>query len=72
MSKYKPGRRIDTFDDLIKQELIIFRPYPEGRYSKVYHRGWFMSWQIQMVMQLIARGCLYTAEVIESDNGKTA
>lgn len=72
MSKYKPGRRIDTLDDLIKQELIIFRPYPEGQHNKVYHQGWFMSWQMRCAMQLIKRGCLYTAEVIESDNGETA
>lgn len=52
--KYKKGEPITSLDELGKQEFVYF-------FDKITHRGWFQSWQIQLALRYIDRGCLYYA-----------
>lgn len=42
-SVYIKGRRIQSLNDLLAQDFVIWK-------GKVYHKGWFSSWQIQFAM----------------------
>lgn len=64
--------KITSIDELIKQEFVIFKAW-DGE-MKVYHAGWFRSWQLQYIESLIIKGWLYYAikeecknELCESD-----
>lgn len=59
--KYRKGAKIQSLDDLARQEFIYF-------FDKITHAGWFCSWQFRLAAQYIARGCLYFAERIENDD----
>ena len=52
--KYQKGKRIESLDELEKQEFIYF-------FDKITHRGWFRSWQIRSALRYIDRGYLYYA-----------
>lgn len=52
--KFCKGVSIRTLDELAKQKFIICN-------EKVYHCGWFMSWQFRLVKTFMDRGCLYYA-----------
>lgn len=46
--KYKMGDNIKSFDDCLNQEFIYI-------WRKIYHRGWFMSFQVNLLNNLIKR-----------------
>lgn len=58
---YTEGDKITSLDELTKQEFI----YANG---KLTHRGWFLSWQIQMTILMIQRGALHYAAKTYSIN----
>ena len=45
-SKYAKGEPIRSLDELMAQELICFD-------NKIYHRGWFLSWQLLYAKRII-------------------
>lgn len=49
MRKYSEGGVITSMDALSTQDLIFWN-------HKVYHRGWFESWQYRYVKQWIDAG----------------
>lgn len=59
-SKYQQGKQITTLDELVKYEFIYLR-------HKVYHAGWWKSWQFRDIEQLLRQGKLYKAERIGGD-----
>lgn len=61
--KYQKGDPITSLDELSKQEFVYFQ-------HKIYHSGWFMSWQIIQVKRFIDRGLLYYAEKKVDPNDK--
>lgn len=63
--KYKKGKLITSLDDLSQQEFIFVL-------HKVYHTGWFGSWQLRRCKDLIQAGKIYSAVRIdkESDHGE--
>lgn len=52
--KYRRGEVITSLDELAKQEFIYW-------HNKIYHAGWFMSWQFRMAKRFIDAGSLYYA-----------
>lgn len=65
--KWAKGKMIDTFDQFNEQEYIWVN-------GKVYHCGWFKSWQYRQVSDLIKSGRVYEvvrakypAGIIEKD-----
>lgn len=59
-SKYDVGEQLTSLDELAKQELVYF---VKNDYKKVYHSGWFLSWQFRKVKYDLQTGSLY--KVIE-------
>ena len=59
-SKYIKGERIQSLDELIRQEFIYFN-------HKVYHRGWVMGWKLKWVVDMIGRGLLFIATRKQED-----
>lgn len=57
---YLKGDPIRTIDELLRQEFVFF-------HDKVTHRGWFMSWQLKMAVDMIQRGVLCYA-IRKDDN----
>lgn len=58
---YTKGDPIRSIDELLRQEFVFF-------HHKVTHRGWFMSWQLRMALDMIERGILCYAIRKEDDN----
>lgn len=58
---YLKGDPIRSIDELLSQEFVFF-------HDKVTHRGWFMSWQLRMAVDMIQRGVLCYAIRKEDDN----
>lgn len=58
MSKYKAGEAITSLDQLMKCELVVL---VHGKWSKVYHRGWFSNWQTWRAYSLVRNGALFEA-----------
>lgn len=54
MRKYTKGDVITTIEELDKQEFIYFN-------NKIYHHGWWSSWQYRMVVRYLNNGWLYKA-----------
>lgn len=61
--KYRKGALITSIGELAEQEFICHGP-------NVYHKGWFLSWQISFAKQMIERGFLYRAERIDGTEVK--
>lgn len=61
MKKYAQGETIKTAGELIAQEFVMFR-------GKVYHRGWFRSWQFGWVMAKLLNAEIF--KVIPSATNK--
>lgn len=55
MKKYVAGHRIASIDELLRNDLVVIG-------HKVYHQGWFASWQLRSIALLIKNGAIYTAE----------
>lgn len=63
--KYKRGEPITTLDEYARQELIW-----DARINKVYHCGWFKSWQFRWVEAGVKYGWFYTVKKFkEQKNG---
>lgn len=58
--KYRKGEKITSLDELVKQEFVYF-------FDRINHIGWVKSWQINLALRYIERGCLYYAEKMEED-----
>ena len=53
--KYERGEHIESLDELAKQDLVYMD-------HKVYHRGWFGSWQFRLLAGMVSKsGRLYYA-----------
>ena len=59
--KYKQGEVIHSFDELMKQDMIYWQ-------NKIYHYGWFSSWQASWLRCLIENGSIYKAIKKEQNN----
>ena len=55
--KYKQGDAIWSLRELDKQEFIFFN-------GKVYHRGWWQSWQYRTLRDYLDSGRLFRAYVV--------
>ncbi len=53
-SKYRPGEKITSLDEMAQQEFIY-------HIEKVYHAGWFLSWQIKTAEHAIRAGTIKKA-----------
>lgn len=60
--KYRQGGTIRSLDELARQEFVYFR-------DKIYHKGWFGSWQLMWCEARIKFGELRYA-VKEDGDGK--
>lgn len=61
MKKYEEGELIQDMNELLQQEFIYM-------HNKIYHKGWFCSWQIQSAQQYIKHKLLRKAVKKESDS----
>ncbi len=61
--KFKPGDKIVSLDEVARQEHIYF-------YDKIYHQGWFWSWQFGWVEAQLRQGTLRYAIREEEQNEK--
>lgn len=64
---YRMGGKIRDLDELAKQEFIFFS---SKNNPKLYHRGWFMSWQFRVAARYIRWGYLYYAVKDDDHDGK--
>lgn len=53
--KYKQGERIWSLEELERQEFVFFN-------GKVYHNGFWKSWQFRWVLERLKNGQLFKAE----------
>ena len=53
--KYKKGERIWTLEELDRQEFVFFQ-------NKVYHKGFWQSWQYRWVLEKLKRGQFFKAD----------
>lgn len=53
--KYKKGERIWTLEELDRQQFVFFN-------DKVYHSGFWKSWQYKWVLERLKNGQLFKAE----------
>lgn len=58
--KYRKGEPIKTLDELVNEEFVYLN-------DKITHWGWFMSWQLKMTLDMIARGAICYAIRKEDD-----
>ena len=64
---YKPGAKITSLNELARQEFIFFS---SKNNPKLYHCGWFMSWQFRVAARYIRWGYLYYAVKEDDHDGK--
>lgn len=57
-SKYKKNGRITNLNELMEQEFIIL-------HGKVFHKGWFGSWQLRFAQNQIINNEIYKAKLKE-------
>jgi hypothetical protein len=62
MKAFKKGLRITNLDVISKLDFIIW-------HEKVYHKGWFLSWQTRFLLKQIQLGQVYYAIKIKKDEG---
>lgn len=60
MNKYRKGEKITSIDELLEQNYA----YINGR---LYHSGWFWSWQFRLVAMAVKCGDVYKAERIDEN-----
>lgn len=61
--KYRKGDKINSLDELMTQEFAFFM-------DKVYHVGWFGSWQIKLASSWIKQGRVFYAVKEEKDEDR--
>ena len=64
---YRMGGKIRALDELARQEFIFFS---SKNNPKLYHCGWFMSWQFRVAARYIRWGYLYYAVKDDNHDGK--
>jgi hypothetical protein len=62
MKTFEKGKRITSLDEVAKQEFVYWR-------HKVYHSGWFMSWQTRFLLCQIQSGHIHYAKKIKKVEG---
>lgn len=62
--KFRPGGKIISLDEVARQEHIYF-------YDKIYHRGWFKSWQFGCMAAYLQQGVLRYAVREEEQHEKS-
>lgn len=60
MKRYQKGKRVTNINQLEGTEFIYFM-------DKVYHHGWWGSWQYRLLKTWIERGAIWKAIKIEED-----
>ena len=65
--KYKIGQPITSIDELMNQKYIYM---VHGMSEKIYHHGFFGSWQLRYAKGLINQRHLYTAVPNDSEQQK--
>ena len=65
--RYSRGELIESIDELVQCNLIWFE---SSGFHKIYHYGWFTSWQLQMANKYIQGKLLYRVVRIEELNEK--
>ena len=58
---YKIGKPITSLDELAKQEFMFF-------FGTLYHKGWFMSWQMRHIYMWLKNGQIKYAIKVEDKN----
>lgn len=58
--KYKQGEVVTNLNEVIGEEFIYFN-------HKIYHRGWFGSWQLRWIEEQIRRGTIKKAIRVEEE-----
>lgn len=58
VKKYKCGKQINSIDEMLGKEFIYV---VHDNKEQIYNAGWFKSWQLMYVNNLIAKGCIYEA-----------
>lgn len=61
-AKYRKGGPILSLDELARQEFVFFQ-------EKIYHRGWFASWQLSWCAARIKFGELWYAIKENDEDG---
>lgn len=60
-SSFLKGERIATLDELAEQEYVMWCSRLSKK-TKIYHRGWVMSWQLVYVERQIKAGVLFKCQ----------
>lgn len=60
-SSFVKGERIETLDELAEQEYVMWCCGLTQK-TKVYHRGWVMSWQLVHAERQINAGVLFKCQ----------
>lgn len=60
-SSFVKGKRIETLDELAEQEYVMWCNGMSKK-TKVYHRGWVMSWQLVHAERQIQAGVLFKCQ----------
>lgn len=55
MTKYRKGKQINSLEELANCKFIYWR-------DRLYHTGWFMSWQMRYAKLQIDKGLVFKAE----------
>lgn len=50
--KYTKGDRITSIDEMVQQEFVYI-------HDKIYHAGWFMSFQLSWARRMIEVGSVF-------------
>ena len=59
-SSFVKGERIATLDELLEQEYVMWCYGMKN--TKVFHKGWFLSWQIAFAERQIQAGVLFKCQ----------
>lgn len=60
-SSFIKGKRIETLDELAEQEYVMWC-YGMSEKTKVFHKGWFSSWQLAFAVRQINGGNLFKCQ----------
>ena len=63
MSVYTIGSCITNIEELCQQEFVY---YQMNRKYKILHKGWFLSYQLWYILNLIKQHRLYKAIKVEN------
>lgn len=60
-SSFVKGERIATLDELAEQEYVMWC-YGMSEKTKVFHKGWFSSWQFAYALGQVRGGRLFKCQ----------